>query len=79
LCFPDNEKVSRQKTAISKPAIQPPPQSTVMVDEEVKADRSMYLLILVTNTDIIKPRGALCVFPHAKIEITSSKGVHCMR
>ncbi|KAF6025047.1 hypothetical protein EB796_016664 [Bugula neritina] len=47
LCFPDNEKVSRQKTAISKPAIQPPPQSTVMVDEEVKADRKKKLQNLV--------------------------------
>jgi len=26
-----------------------------------------------------KPRATLCVFLHAKIEITSSKGVHCTR
>jgi len=24
-----------------------------------------------------KPRATLCVFSHAKIEIKSSKGVHC--
>jgi len=26
-----------------------------------------------------KPRATVCVFSHANIEITSSKGVHCMR
>jgi len=26
-----------------------------------------------------KPRATLCVFSHAKIEITSSEGVHCTR
>jgi len=26
-----------------------------------------------------KPRATLCVFSHAKIEITGSKGVHCTR
>jgi len=26
---------------------------------------------------MIKPRATLCVFSHAKIEIASSKGVHC--
>jgi len=24
-----------------------------------------------------KPRATLCVFSHAKVETTSSKGVHC--
>jgi len=26
-----------------------------------------------------KPRATLCVFSHAKVETTSSKGVHCTR
>jgi len=35
------------------------------------------ILYLVNRFYNIKPRATLCVFSHAKVETTSSKGVHC--